>query len=78
MNQKKCPQCKNFISVTAPTCLNCGRPNKFVTNNYVKRKWDNEYNKDKFNNFNILNSKKKLFISIIIFIVVVILIGLYK
>ena len=43
MNQKKCPQCKNLISVTAPTCLFCGRPNKSVTNNYVKRKWEKEY-----------------------------------
>ena len=43
-NQKKCPQCKNLISVTAPTCLYCGRPNKFVTSNYVKNKWDKEYN----------------------------------
>ena len=42
MKQKKCPQCKNLISITAPTCLFCGRPNKFVTNNYVKNKWNKE------------------------------------
>ena len=67
MKQKKCPQCKNLISVTAPTCLYCGRPNKFVTNNYVKRKWDKEYNKKK--DFVLPISKKILFILIIIFII---------
>ena len=66
MKQKKCPQCKNLISVSAPTCLYCGRPNKFVTNNYVKRKWDKEYNKK---DFVLPISKKILFILIIIFII---------
>ena len=47
MKMKKCPQCKNLVSVTAPTCLYCGRPNRFVTDNYVKRKWEKEYNKNK-------------------------------
>ena len=46
MNKKKCPQCKNLILSTAPTCLYCGRPNKFVTDNYVKRKWAKEYDKN--------------------------------
>ena len=76
MKTKKCPQCKNLISVTAPTCLYCGRPNKFVTNNYVKRKWDKEYSKNKFNNFKILISWKTLFIFIII--LMILLISLYK
>ena len=76
MKQKKCPQCKNLISITAPTCKYCGRPNKFVTNNYVKRKWDKEYSKNKFNNFKILTSWKTLFIFIIILIIL--LISLYK
>ena len=76
MKQKKCPQCKNFISITAPTCLYCGRPNKFVTNNYVKRKWDTEYNKNKTNIFKIVKSRKILFIFIIILIIV--FITLYK
>ena len=76
MKQKKCPQCKNLISITAPTCLYCGRPNKFVTNNYVKRKWDKEYSKNKFNNFKILISWKTLFIFIII--LMILLISLYK
>ena len=76
MKQKKCPQCKNFISITAPTCLYCGRPNKFVTNNYVKRKWDIEYNKNKTNIFKIVKSRKILFIFIIILIIL--FITLYK
>ena len=75
MKQKKCPQCKNLISVTAPTCLYCGRPNKFVTNSYVKRKWDKAYRKDKFNIFKILISKK---IFIFIIILIIFLISLYK
>ena len=66
MMQKKCPQCKNLISITAPTCLFCGRPNKFVTNNYVKRKWNKEYKKERFNNVKILISKKLSFLIIII------------
>tara|TARA_B100000902_G_scaffold130512_1_gene129455 strand:+ start:807 stop:1037 length:231 start_codon:yes stop_codon:yes gene_type:complete len=76
MEQKKCPQCKNLISVLAPTCLYCGRPNKFVTNNYVKRKWDKEYKKDKLNKFKILISKKSILIYIIVLIVLLII--LYK
>ena len=39
-NKKKCPQCKNFMPITAPTCLYCGRPNKFVTKDYINSKWD--------------------------------------
>ena len=45
MNKKKCPQCKNLISISAPTCLYCGRPNKFVTKDYIKKKWIEENNK---------------------------------
>ena len=70
MKQKKCPQCKNLISVEAPTCLYCGRPNKFVTNNYVKKKWDKEYNKKyKIDFFKILVSKRILFVLIAILII---------
>ena len=72
MNQKKCPQCKNLILVTAPTCLYCGRPNKFVTTNYVKRKWDKEYNKNKKNFFKSLITRKFFFILIIILIILLI------
>ena len=73
MNKKKCPQCKNLISVNAPTCLYCGRPNKFVTNNYVKRKWEKEYKKNKLNIFKLLVSRHILFIFIFIFIILIIL-----
>ena len=76
MKQKKCPQCKNLISITAPTCLFCGRPNKFVTNNYVKRKWNKEYKKDKFNKLITLIWKKTFLI--IIIILIILLIRLYK
>ena len=78
MKQKKCPQCKNLISITAPTCLFCGRPNKFVTNNYVRRKWNKEDKKDKFNKFKILSSRKLFLISICITLLIIILISLYK
>ena len=76
MNKKKCPQCKNLILSTAPTCLYCGRPNKFVTDNYVKRKWNKEYNKNKtyINNFQIT---KKNVIIITIFLIIL-LATLYK
>ena len=73
MKQKKCPQCKNLISVEAPTCLYCGRPNKFVTNNYVKKKWDKEYNKKyKIDFFTLLVSKRILFVLIAILIILLI------
>ena len=77
MKQKKCPQCKNLISITAPTCLFCGRPNKFVTNNYVKKKWNKEYKKDRFSNFKILISSQG-FLIFIISILIIIVIRLYK
>ena len=69
MKTKKCPQCKNLISITAPTCLYCGRPNKFVTNNYVKRKWNKDYKANKKNIFKVLMSKKILFIFIIVLLI---------
>ena len=78
MIQKKCPQCKNLISITAPTCLFCGRPNKFVTNDYVKRKWNKEYKKDKFNNSKKLISTKHFLIFIFVTILIILLISLYK
>ena len=69
MKQKKCPQCKNLISVKAPTCLFCGRPNRFVSNDYVQRKWEKGYKKNKFNIFKILISKNNVLIFFIILIV---------
>ena len=70
MEQKKCPQCKNLISVTAPTCLYCGRPNKFVTDNYVKKKWNKKYNK--IGLFKIEISKLILFSFIILITLLII------
>ena len=72
MKKKKCPQCKNLISVTAPTCLYCGRPNKFVTNDYVKSKWNKDHKNNNINNFKKVISWKNLFIIIIIFIIFII------
>ena len=46
METKKCPQCKNLILITSPTCLYCGRPNKFVTKEYVNKKWNKYKNKN--------------------------------
>ena len=76
MKQKKCPQCKNLISIAAPTCLHCGRPNKLVTNNYVKRKWDKEYKKDRRNKFIIKFPSKQFLIFFIIIILFFIIISL--
>ncbi len=72
MNKKKCPQCKNLISVNAPTCLYCGRPNKFVTNEYVKSKWNKEYDKKRYNLFSILTSRNILFIFMVFLIILLI------
>ena len=72
MNKKKCPQCKNLISVTAPTCLYCGRPNKFITKDYVRSKWYKENKKNKVNVIKKLFSWKILFtiiVAIILFII---------
>ena len=69
MKQKKCPQCKNLILLTAPTCLYCGRPNKFVTNNYVKMKWDKEYKKNKINIFKVLIYRKIFLVFIVLLII---------
>ena len=64
MKQKKCPQCKNLISVEAPTCLYCGRPNKFITKEYVNKKWNND-NKNVFDY--IFINKYLVFILFLIF-----------
>ena len=71
MEKKKCPQCKNLISITSPTCLYCGRPNKFITKEYVNKKW----NKDNKNVFDyIFVNKYRLLILFLIFTIVIIFI----
>ena len=70
MEKKKCPQCKNLIFITSPTCLYCGRPNKFITKEYVNKKW----NKDNSNVFDyIFINKYLVFILFLIFTIVIII-----
>ena len=69
MEKKKCPQCKNLILKTSPTCLYCGRPNKFITKEYVNKKWNKE-NKYVFDY--IYMNKYLVFILFLIFTIVII------
>ena len=72
MEKKKCPQCKNLILKTSPTCLYCGRPNKFITKEYVNKKWNNNNNnKNVF--YYILINKYLVFILFLIFTIVIII-----
>ena len=71
MEKKKCPQCKNLILTTSPTCLYCGRPNKFITKEYVNKKWNKNYNKNVFND--IFINKYLVFILLLIVTISVIL-----
>ena len=64
MEKKKCPQCKNLILITSPTCLYCGRPNKFITKEYVNKKWNNHNDKKVFND--IFINKYLVFILLLI------------
>ena len=69
MEKKKCPQCKNLILKTSPTCLYCGRPNKFITKEYVNKKC----NKDNKNVFDyIFINQYVVFILLLIFTIVII------
>ena len=70
MEKKKCPQCKNLILKTSPTCLYCGRPNKFITKEYVNKKW----NKDKKNVFDYIFINKHLIFILFLIITIVIII----
>jgi len=69
MEKKKCPQCKNLILKTSPTCLYCGRPNKFITKEYVNKKW----NKDK-NVFDYIFINKYLVFILILILTIFIII----
>ena len=63
MKKKKCPQCKNLIFITSPTCLYCGRPNKFITKEYVNKRWNKDNKNNNENLFNyIFNNKFLIFI----------------
>ena len=70
MKKKKCPQCKNLISISSPTCLFCGRPNKFITKEYVNKKWNKDNNKNVFDY--IFINKYLVFILLLIFTIVMI------
>ena len=72
MEKKKCPQCKNLILKTSPTCLYCGRPNKFVTKEYVSKKWK-ENNKNVFD-YNFINK----FVVLILLLIITIFIIVYS
>ncbi len=71
MEKKKCPQCKNLILKNSPTCLYCGRPNKFITKEYVNKKWNKDSNKNEFDY--IFTNKYLVFILILIFTIVIII-----
>jgi len=73
MSYKKCPQCKNLISIKAPTCLYCGRPNKFVTKDYINKKWNKENKKKTL--LYIIKPKYQL---LLLFIIIIFLIIKYN
>jgi len=74
MEKKKCPQCKNLILLTSPTCLYCGRPNKFITKAYVNKKWNKDNNKNVFD-YNFIN---KYVAFILLFIITILVLYLVK
>ena len=71
MEKKKCPQCKNLILINSPTCLYCGRPNKFETKEYVNKKWNKDYNNNVFND--IFSNKYLVFILLLIITISIII-----
>ena len=74
MEKKKCPQCKNLISKNSPTCLYCGRPNKFITKEYVNKKWNIDNNKNEINYIFI----NKYLVFILFLILTILLLNLVK
>ena len=70
MEKKKCPQCKNLVLKTSPTCLYSGRPNNIITKEYVNNKWNKDNNE---NLFDYIFNKYFLFILILIFIIFIII-----
>ena len=64
MEKKKCPQCKNLILITSPTCLYCGRPNKFITKEYINKKWNKDNNNNVF--YDIFTNKYFIFVLLLI------------
>ena len=71
MEKKKCPQCKNLILKTSPTCLYCGRPNKFITKEYISKKWNKDNNKKNVFDYIFIN-KYIVFILLLIFMIFII------
>ena len=71
MEKKKCPQCKNLILITSPTCLYCGRPNKFITKEYVNKKWNEDNNENVLDN--IFINKYLVFVLFLIFTIFIII-----
>ena len=71
MEKKKCSKCKNLILVTSPTCLYCGRPNKFITKEYVNKKWNKDHNNNLFND--IFINKYLVFIFLLIITISIII-----
>ena len=71
MEKKKCPQCKNLILKKSPTCLYCGRPNKFITKEYINKKWNKDNNNKNVFDYIFIN-KYIVFILLLIFIIFII------
>ena len=76
MEKKKCPQCKNLILITSPTCLYCGRPNKFITKEYVNKKWNKDFNNNVFND--VFINKYLIFFLLLIITISIIIFNKYN